>query len=184
MNSAVIFFVLLIFFLGALVMTSLFYSAIRYVPFVPTEVYVMKKMIAAAELKDGQRVFDLGCGDGRLLIEAMRKKHVKATGVEVNRLISWLARFRLWMNRKKAKIICGNFFQTPLRESDVIFCYLFPRVMQQLKEKFEAELKKGTTIVSYCFPIKAWKPTRVITTRASKPHNFLIYVYHTPCQKA
>jgi len=168
-----VFFYILLF----VVFISLFYSAVRYVPFVPTEKIVMKKMIEAAELQDGQTVYDLGCGDGRLLIEAMKKKQIKAYGVEVNRFISWLAKFRMWLNKYKATIIKANFFKVSLEESDVIFCYLFPKVMQDLQEKFEQELKKGTKIVSYCFPVKNWKPLKTIQTRKEKPKNFLIYVY-------
>jgi len=165
-----------------IVFLSLFYSAVRYVPFVPTEKEVIKKMIKAANLKDGQKVYDLGCGDGRLLIEALKKKNVEAHGVEINRFINTLAKFRIWMAGKKADIIHKNFFKISLEESDVIFCYLFPKVMQKLKMKFQEELKAGTLVISYCFPISDWVPVKTIQTRADKPKNFLIYVYQTPCK--
>lgn len=165
-----------------IIFLSLFYSAVRYVPFVPTERKVIKKMIEAANLKDGQKVYDLGCGDGRLLIEAMKKKNIKAHGVEINRFINALAKFRIWRSGKKANIIHKNFFQISLKESDVIFCYLFPKVMQKLKMKFQEELNAGTMVISYCFPINDWVPVRTIQTREDKPKNFLIYVYQTPCQ--
>lgn len=178
-----LFLTLLFLFLGMTVIMSLLYSAVRYVPFVPTEWSVIHKMIAAAELKDGQKVIDLGCGDARLLMAALEEKKVQATGVEINLLISWLARFRLWTKGMKAKILRKNFFKVSLRDCDVVFCYLFPKIMLKLEPKFEDELQKGSTVISYCFPIKAWKPTRVIQTRDDKPKNFLIYVYRIPCQK-
>jgi 16S rRNA A1518/A1519 N6-dimethyltransferase RsmA/KsgA/DIM1 with predicted DNA glycosylase/AP lyase activity len=141
-------------------------------------------MIEAANLKDGQHVYDIGCGDGRLLIEALKKKKINAHGVEINLFISSLAKLRLWMSEKKAVILRKNFFKVSLRESDVVFCYLFPKVMQKLKIKFQDELKKGAVVISYCFPIKDWKPTKTIQTRADKPKNFLIYVYQMPCERA
>ena len=168
--------------LAMIIMFSLLYSAVRYVPFVPTEGTVIRQMIEAAQLRDGQNVLDLGCGDGRVLMAALQKRDIQATGIEINPLISFFARFRLRMRGMKAKIIHGNFFALSLREADVIFCYLFPRVMQRLEQKFTAELRRGSTVVSYCFPIKAWKPTKVIQTRTDKPKNFLIYVYRMPCQ--
>lgn len=174
---------LLFLFLGMTVILSLLYSAVRYVPYVPTEWSVIHKMIAAAELKDGQKVIDLGCGDGRLLMASMEDKNVRATGVEINRFISWLARFRIWSRGLKANIVRGNFFKVSLRDTDVVFCYLFPKVMLRLEPKFSEELQNGSRIVSYCFPIKAWRPTKIIQTRSDKPKNFLIYVYHIPYQK-
>lgn len=163
---------------------TFFYYGVRYVPYVPSNRSVIKKMIAAADLKDGQKIIDLGCGDARLLIEAMKEKNVQASGVEISFPVYWLAKFRLWMCGMKANITRENFFKVSLKDSDVVFCYLFPKVMEQLKEKFEKELKNGAIVVSHSFPIKEWKPERTVQTRADKPHNFLIYVYRMPCQKA
>lgn len=178
----IVLFTIILYLLLIVIFVSLTYSAIRYVPFVPTESRVIKQMIENAGLRDGQHVYDLGCGDGRLLIEALKKSKIKATGVEVNFFITWLAKFRLWLSGKKATILRANFFDVPLNQSDIIFCYLFPKVMKKLKVKFENELKNGATIISYCFPLKDWKPYKTIQTRKDKPNNFLIYIYRTPCQ--
>ena len=163
-----------------IIMVSLLYHAIFHAPFVPTKNQVVRQMIRAAKLKDGQRVYDLGSGDGRLLIEAMREKKVKATGVEIAWLVSLLARIRMLFSKKKYTLLNSNFFRLDLKDADVIFCYLFPRIMKKLKMKFEKELIKGTKIVSYCFPIKEWQPVQTIQTRADKPKNFLIFVYEIP----
>lgn len=165
-----------------IVFISLFYTAVRYAPFVPTQSVVTKKMVAAAQLQDGQKVYDLGCGDARLLIEAKRQKNVTATGVEVNLFVCLLAKFRSWLAKKDVIIIRKNFFDVPLQDANVIFCYLFPKLMQDLKLKFTKELQAGALVISYCFPIQGWKPEKTIPTRDDKPNNFLIYIYRMPCQ--
>lgn len=160
--------------------TSLMYSAIRYVPFVPTKQDVVKKMIKAANLKDGDTIYDLGCGDGRFLIEAAKEKRVTAIGIEASWIVTMLAKFRIWISGQKVRLISGNFFKKNISDADVIFCYLFPGVMNKLKDKFISELKEGAKIISFSFPIKEWQPVEVIQTDTNKPKNFLIYVYEIP----
>lgn len=163
-----------------LVLMSLMYTAFRYAPFVPSKNKIVKQMIEAAELKDGDRVYDLGCGDGRLLRESRKAKDVEAIGIEASWLVSLLARLIRVFSKVKYKIIHGNFFESRLDEADVVFCYLFPNVMLKLQPKFESELKEGARVISHSFPIKAWQPVRTIQTKADKPKNFLIYVYEVP----
>jgi len=161
-------------------MVSLFYSAIRYVPYVPTKKTVMKKMLTAAKLQDGHTVYDLGCGDARFLIEASKNNQLEAIGIEASWVVLLLAKLRVWLSGKKVKLISGNFFKKNIGDADVVFCYLFPKVMERLKEKFIEELKEGAKIISFSFPIKDWDPVEVIQTDPNKPKNFLIYVYELP----
>ena len=175
------FFVVLVTFLAALVciLTALFfYNGFRYVPFVPSKKRIVKKMVKAAGLKPGMKVVDLGCGDARFLIEAIREEgDIIAEGYEISWPVMILAKLNLFLSSKKAKIHHQNFFNASIEDADVVFCYLFPKTMLKLKEKFSSELKKGTVIVSYCFKIPGWIPEETITTIKSKPNNFLILKY-------
>lgn len=158
-------------------LVSLLYSAFVYVPFVPTPLSVVRKMVDAAEIADGQRIYDLGCGDGRLLIEASKGKKVIAKGFEINPFVYFLGKLRVLFSHQKVQIHKKNFERESLHDADVIFCYLFPHIMQKLSVKFQNELRKGARIVSYCFPLKGRNPKKIIPTRDDKPNNFLIYVY-------
>jgi len=180
MTTLLIFLALSVGFGTALVMTTLLYSALRYAPYVPTKKKVARQMVAIAELRDGQKIYDLGCGDGRLLREAMKVKDVQATGFEVSRVILWWAQLKGLFSKAKPRLICANFFQEDISDADVVFCYLFPKIMLQLQQTFEKQLKPGAKVISHSFPITAWKPTKTIQTRADKPHNFLIYLYSIP----
>ena len=161
---------------------SLLYYGVFYAPFVPTPMRVIRQVLEAAELRDGQKIYDLGCGDGRLLIAAVKLKKVRAIGYEVAWLVVAMAYLRKWLLCPGAdvRIIRGNFFKADLGEADVVFCYLFPKIMHRLEKKFEAELKQGARVLSFSFPLSHWRPVKVLKTRPDKPKNFLIYVYQVP----
>lgn len=159
------------------ILAAILYSAVRYVPFVRTPRMVRKKMIEAAKLQDGDTVFDLGCGDGSILLDSLAEKKVDAIGIEGSWIVFQLAKWRRFFSQKKLKLIHQNFYQASLAEADIVFCYLWPSVMQRLQNKFEQELKPGARIISYCFPITAWEPAQRIQTREDKPNRFLIYCY-------
>ncbi len=156
---------------------AFFYNGIRYVPFVPTKEKVIKQAIESLKLKEDMVIYDLGCGDGRFLTEAVRKARVKAVGVEISRAILLLARLRAWLYGVEVQFLRQNFFSVDLKDADIVFCYLFPKVMERLKDKFSKELKPGAIVVSYSFPMKDWKPVRIEQTIPSKPKNFLLYFY-------
>ncbi|MBD3156285.1 hypothetical protein GF369_00495 [Candidatus Peregrinibacteria bacterium] len=141
--------------------TALVSLALR-VPYVPTKKRVMQEIIKHAQLKKGQTFFDLGCGDGRMLIEAERRKHVQAIGYEIAPLVYIFALIRKAISRSKATIKFKNFFHENLENADVIFCYLMPAELQKLAKKIKKECKKGTCIISNTFHIKGLKPTKVI----------------------
>lgn len=172
-----IFFALFIGFLSLAVVIFMLYSAVRYVPFVPTSPRIVKLMVDQADVKDHQVIYDLGCGDGRLLIEARSRKNIRAVGIEAAWWVYTLAKIRRWWSNQPIELLWGNFFQQNLQNADVIFCYLFPKIMLQLKMKFEKELRPGTKVVCLSFPIFGWIPKKTIQTRPDKPNNFLIYVY-------
>lgn len=149
----------LLFFL--LLAVTAFMHLLFFVPYVPSSRRSVEMMLRAARLKPRQTVFDLGCGDGRLLIEAEKKTSVSAEGFEIAPLVYLLARLRTFLGHSKAKIYCKNFFRANLRPANVIFCYLFPNVMPRLAKKIKKECKKGTRVISNTFHIPGLKLCRV-----------------------
>jgi predicted RNA methylase len=138
------------------------------VPYVPTRNDVAGKMIEMAGIKAGENVFDLGCGDGRLLFLAENKAKIRCVGYEVAPLIYLFALVRKLIARSKVKIKFKSFFRADLRKADVIFCYLFPGVMTKLEKKIRKECKKGTRIISNTFHMPGMKPVRVIEKNPAK----------------
>lgn len=146
------------------------------VPYVPSKNCVVKKMISAAKLKPRETVYDLGCGDGRLLLAAEKKAHAKGIGFEIAPLVYLLALVRKWLASSKMQIRFQNFFSVNLKKANVIFCYLIPNVMPRLSAKIKKECKKGTRIISNTFHIPGLKPYRIFAKNPAKGTP-TIYVY-------
>lgn len=151
------------------------------VPYVPTKKRVVAVMVKAARLKPQETVFDLGCGDGRLLLEAerfakTRRTQIRAVGFEIAPLVFALAWLRKIIKNSTIRLKFQSFFSADLRPANVIFCYLLPNVMPRLAAKIKKECRKGTRIISNTFHIPGLKPSKIFT---KDPANGLptIYVY-------
>lgn len=131
------------------------------VPFVPTKKRVMEKMIKVAQLKKNEVVYDLGCGDGRLLFEAEKNKKILAKGYELAPIPYLLAQMNKIITRSRTSLHMANFFSANLKDANVIFCYLGPETMKNLYTKIKKECKKGTRIISNTFSIHGVKPSKV-----------------------
>jgi ubiquinone/menaquinone biosynthesis C-methylase UbiE len=132
-------------------------------PFVQTPLEVAKKMLNLSQVKPGEVLYDLGCGDGRLIILAAKDIGAKSTGIElredlVERAKTEIKRLNL---EDKVKVIQGNFFDVNLSDANVITLYLTSSANERLRPKLEAELKPGTRVVSHDFKVPGWKPVAV-----------------------
>lgn len=132
-------------------------------PFVQTPLDVAKKMLELAQVRAGEVLYDLGCGDGRLIILAAKDIGAKATGIElredlVERARTEIKRLNL---EERVKIIQGNFFDINLSDANVITLYLTSSANERLRPKLEAELKAGSRVVSHDFKVPGWKPSAV-----------------------
>lgn len=129
-------------------------------------------------MKANELLVDIGCGDGRVLREAVRRYGVRALGFEVNPLAYLLAQIRT-IALKGIEVKMRNFWKTDIRAADVVFCYLFPDVMERLAGKLEAELRPGTRVVSCNFSLPGWRHSEVLYPQ-SNLHGDPIYLYHFP----
>lgn len=154
---------LLILFLLALVLFMCYFMAAFFTgaPFVPTPMKVIKEMIAMAKINKKDIVYDLGSGDGRMLIEAA-KVGAHAHGWEINPfLASWT---RLVASRygigKRVKVHYKSYHNADLKKATVVFLYNLPAFLPALEKKFHSELKPGTKIFSYKFPLTTITPNK------------------------
>lgn len=134
--------------------------------------------LEAIDLKPGQLLVDLGCGDGRVLRSARRRCEVKAEGYELNPLAFCKARLLCWWSAG-ITIHLQNFWGADLSRADVVFCYLFPDVMHRLARKLGDELKPGATVVSCNFPLPGFTPQRILRP-GSTLTNDPIFIYRIP----
>lgn len=149
--------------------------AFMAVPFVPAPMGVARDMVAAAGLKPGETVYDLGCGDGRVVYLAAKEPGVKGVGLELSPVVYLLARARGALWRSGAKIRLADFRRQDLSGADAVFCYLSPALMRALEPRLRAELKPGARVISYIYRFPNWKESR---SAASEPGT--IWVYEQP----
>jgi SAM-dependent methyltransferase len=116
---------------------------------------VVRAMLAMADIKAGEKVFDLGCGDGRLLIPSVRKFKALATGIDISRVLLGLAwlRGRIW--RTPVRLIHKNVLDADFSEANVVFIYLMPEILQKLQEPLK-KLKPGCRIICHDFGLEGW----------------------------
>ena len=144
-------------FIGSIIMLVWLYRGPFYVP---TRRKYVPRIIAMLDLKAGDKVVDLGSGDGRLVI-ALAEAGAEAHGFEHNPLL--VMRSKKSIKKRglegKAFIYMSNFWNTDVSSYDGIVVYGIPYIMQRLEEKLKKELKPGARVVSYSFPFPNWEPT-------------------------
>ncbi|MFN7939509.1 MAG: class I SAM-dependent methyltransferase [Bryobacteraceae bacterium] len=137
----------------------------KLAPYYPTPEYVVEKMLNLSGLKRGERMFDLGSGDGRIVIMAAQKYGATATGVELDKDL-WkqsMEKIRSLGLEKSARIIQGDAFIQDYSSADVVTVYLLPNSNDKMRPLLEKQLKKGTRIISHDFEFAAWKPEKTVT---------------------
>lgn len=138
------------------------------VPYVPTPHRVVKRMLEIANPQPGDRVYDLGCGDGRLIFAAEKITKVGGVGYELAPIPYLFACFGKILRRSDSRLYLKSLFTADLSQTDVLFCYLMPHMLKKLSKKITTECRKGTKIVSHGFKIEGLTPKRVFERNNSK----------------
>ena len=152
-------------------------------PFVATPLPVVKQMLTVAEIKQGEIVYDLGCGDGRVAIMAAQEFGARAIGVEMREDLAKQAMGKVneLGLEDRVKIVQGDMFKIDLSQADVVTLYLTTSANDKVKPKLEAELKPGARVVSHDYEILGWRPVKIDNfcenPRLGYPSH-TIYVYH------
>jgi ubiquinone/menaquinone biosynthesis C-methylase UbiE len=151
-------------------------------PKVGSPEHAVDKMLEVANLKPGEVIYDLGCGDGRILIAAASKYKAKGVGIEIS---DHLARTAAEQVKKaglqgQVKIIHGDFMKTDLSDANVVTLYLATAANDMLRPNLERYLKPATRVVSYDYPIPGWKPIETSETEGRSNAVHTIYLYQVP----
>lgn len=137
----------------------------KLAPYYPTPETVVEKMLQFGGLKRGEHMFDLGSGDGRIVIMAAEKFGAVATGVEMDTDL-WkqsMSRIRSLGLEKTAKVINGDVLKQDYSSANMLTVYLLPSSNDKVRPLLEKQLKKGTRIVSHDFEFAGWKPEKTET---------------------
>ncbi|TAK04805.1 methyltransferase domain-containing protein [Patescibacteria group bacterium] len=137
-------------------------SIVAGAPYVPSTDERVRMMLRMSRIQPGEKVADLGSGDGRLVISAAALG-ADAVGYEVNPFLTLRARVMAWKAGlgRRVGFRTRPFQRAALGDYDVIFCYLLPSLMAKVEKKLERELKPGGRVVVNAFPLPTWKPLAV-----------------------
>ena len=136
----------------------------KLAPYYPTPQLVVDKMLQLGGLKAGETMFDLGSGDGRIVIMAAQKYKAKAIGVEFDDSLAKQSaeRIRTLGLANLARIIAGDLLLQNYESADLITVYLLPVGNGLVTPILEKQLKKGARIVAHDFEFSAWKATKFV----------------------
>jgi len=147
----------------------------KAVPFVPSPHDVVERMLDIAAVGEGETVYDLGCGDGRILFTAALKHRAKAIGYEKrdNLVLHVRRKARELRIDDLVRVVDEDLFRASLENADVVTLYLTTDVLQNLRPKLEEELKPSARVVSHDFAVPGWTPVHVEKFRS---HRIFLYM--------
>ena len=134
------------------------------VPYVPTPEVVVDKMLELAKVKKGDMLYDLGCGDGRIVITAARRYGAQGVGIDINpqRIAEAKANAKEAGVGSQVKFMVGNLLVANFADADVVTLYLLPDVNKKLRPQLWKQLKVGARVVSHDFDMgPEWPPEKV-----------------------
>jgi ubiquinone/menaquinone biosynthesis C-methylase UbiE len=147
-------------------------------PYIPTPQEAVDRMLEAAHVKPGDVVYDLGSGDGRIVITAAQRFGARGVGVEIRPDLCRIARERIKALglEDRVSMIQGSALRVDLSPADVVTMYLLTSSNERLKPNLEKYLKPGSRVVCYEFPIKGWRPMEAIVLQTGRTEH-LVYLY-------
>ena len=152
----------------------------KLAPYFPTPPSIAERMLQMGELKAGEKMFDLGSGDGRIVIMAAQKFKADATGIELDPSLykQSAEEIRRLGIDKTARIVHGDILAQDYSSANVLTVYLLPVSNDKLSPILEKQLKKGTRVVAHDFEFSAWKPEKVEHVEDDgEGRSHTIYVY-------
>jgi protein-L-isoaspartate O-methyltransferase len=151
----------------------------KLAPYYPTPAVIVDKMLQLGELKAGEKMFDLGSGDGRIVIAAARKYKADATGVELDDSLARQSseKIRTLGLQAVARVIHGDLLQQNYSSADLITAYLLPVGNDKVTPLLEKQLKKGARVVAHDFEFTAWKPEKMLDIDDGEGRNHRLYLY-------
>lgn len=152
------------------------------VPFVPTPPEVVDEMLRLVDVKAGDLLYDLGCGDGRIVIAAAKRFGIRAVGIDIDPV-------RITESNEnavkagvvdKVRFLQQDLFEADFKDASVVTMYLLTSVNMRLRPKLLAELKPGTRLVSHSFDMGEWKPDKTSLVETSYADQRVVHFWVVP----
>jgi len=153
-------------------------------PYVPTPPQVVRAMITLAKLAAGDVVYDLGCGDGRIVIAAAQVPGARGVCVEIDPE-------RIRQSRQNAeeagvadriRFVQGDLYNVPIDDATVVMVYLLPEVNLRLRPRLLKELRPGTRIISHAFDMGDWPPEQRVVVELTPLMQYVVYRWVVPAR--
>jgi predicted RNA methylase len=148
--------------IGLIVVISMIWTQFWGAPWIPSSMHAVHQLLTLADVQPDDVVYDLGCGDGRIIITAARQYGARAVGIEIDPLrYLWCQLVITLLGlRDRVTLIYGSFFAQDLSGADVVICYLLQDTNLRLQSKFNRELRSGTRVASQTFTFLGMDPVR------------------------
>jgi len=161
-------------------------------PYVPTPWVIVDEMLKLADITAADTVYDLGSGDGRLVIASAKRFGARGVGIELQEKLVERAQVEARAEGVQGRVsfVQGDLFEASYRNASVVTLYLLPRFVTRLVPKLLAELRPGSRIVSHDYPLSPWRPDKVLTFEADEKEAITgskrttLYYYLVPAQVA
>src|SRR5215470_5447046 len=160
-------------------------GTVEQVPYVPTPIEVVDRMLEFGDVKKSDVVYDIGSGDGRVVIQAAKKYGPKGVGIEMDPRLVELSRKTVRQEGvdQLVEIRQGDALKADVSAATVVTLYMLPSFNKMLRPILEQQLKPGTRVVVHDYPIEDWKPVKweempLMDTRPEvMPHKHVLYLY-------
>jgi 23S rRNA G2445 N2-methylase RlmL len=155
------------------------------VPFVPTPENVVETMLELANVTKDDILYDLGSGDGRIVITAAKKYRIRGVGYDLDpeRVKEARDNARAAGVADRVRFEVQNVFDADFREATVVTMYLLPTVNMKLRPRILSELRPGTRVVSHDFDMGDWTPEKVVTVKGAGGREHTVYLWVVPPRK-
>jgi SAM-dependent methyltransferase len=150
----------------------------RLAPYVSSPMNVVERMLELCGVNRNKVVYDLGCGDGRILVTAAKTYNARAVGLELSPKWAQVATDKVVEAgvQDRVRVLQTDMMEASLAEADIVTMYLVSDANSILRPKLEKELRPGACVVSHDFEIEGWKPATVETIKGyQRSHSIFVY---------
>jgi SAM-dependent methyltransferase len=147
-------------------------------PYVKTPPHVIRKILDEIKINPDSIIYDLGCGDASFLIAVENRFGAQTIGFELSPVAYYRAKHNIKRQRSKTKVFFKSFFKQNISDATVVFCFLVPTLMKRVGDYLQTQLKPGTQVISYAFPIPQWQPSKILDTLPNGDKASKIYIYN------
>ena len=156
----------------------------KIAPYVVSPQAIVDRMLEIADLKPGETLYDLGSGDGRILVTAARRFRAKAIGIEISEALvkSTNEKIAAMGLQNLASVVHGDLLGVDLSRADVVTIYLMTNSNEMLRPNLEKYLKPGARVISHEYPVAGWK-AKYVEKADPSARGHVIYYYLMPAEK-